>query len=76
MAEEVKKEKGEINLYDTVKVTGAKGAKYLKEGKEYTVHPNHAEQLVKNSEAVLKKDTPIINDAPTDLKAQSQQDAE
>lgn len=45
-----------INLSDKVEVVGMKGASFLVPGKVYAVHPVHAERLVNNKEAELKKD--------------------
>lgn len=60
MAKEVKKselEKGEVyvNFTNEVSVIGAEKSPHLKTGKEYKVHPVHAEKLVKNGHATIKK---------------------
>lgn len=58
MAKEKKEAKKEemIRLADKVTIIAQKGAKHLKAGEEYQVHPKIAEHLVEKGYAALKKE--------------------
>lgn len=75
MAQEPKKQEGEINLYSKVKVIGVKQTgkvNHLKEGVEYTVHPEAAKHLIEKGAAKYADKEPVVSTTvPKALEASS-----